>query len=189
MAKFAPEDTTTEYVPPTVETYGEPQQDTTNTDVTLTNTDSGLASEAEPLLTIFVKQLDQLHQFVIGRWPDNSDIGRRQFIIANIKLFDAIANANYRIAKAAIKHFIGNVNSNPSPYISGTFNAPLYKSSPPRSVDVDRYLNLIGLLISIADELVHVKRYVAGRDLNFILRRYSVKQRTTLIAVINSIGR
>lgn len=186
MAKLYASDTT-DYVAPTVEEYNTPQLDTTV--ATPTSVSSGLASEAEPLLTIFVKQLDQLHQFVIGRWPDNSQEGRRKFIIDNVKLFDNIANATPKIAKAAIQHFIGNVNSCPAPYISGTFNAPLYKSAPPRSLDVDRYFNLIGLLISIANEIVHVKRYVAGRDLNFILRKYSVKQRTTLIAVINSIGR
>lgn len=187
MAKYAPGDTSTEYVPPTVEEYNKPPTGTSPNPSTSGGT-SGLASEAEPLTAIFIRRLDELHQFVLGRWPDNTDAGRRKFIIDIVKMFESLGNADYRVAKPVIHHFLGNINSAYHPYDDGAFNGPLFKPAPPRSLNIDRYFSLLSVLTSLAYDIRHRTRYVAGLDLSYLLRGYSVKQQTTYIAIIRAIA-
>lgn len=169
-------------------------QELVNEIVTTAKASKEAAAKAEApqemtLATIYKKQLDNFDLFVKGKYATNSVEARHKAMIDFIKLFDTILNSEYSVAKPVLHHFIHNVNKSLRVYQNGDMFAPIYAMKKiPYNIKVNRFIELICFLVGLAENIQSARKYVSGRDIAYILRDYSAKQKATAFQFINNIG-
>lgn len=141
------------------------------------------------LATIYKKQLDNFDLFVRGKFSAKDVEEKQKAMIGFIKLFDNILDSEYSVVKPVLHHFIYNVNKNLRTYLSGEMFATIYTMKTiPYNVKPNRFIELICFLVGLAENIQSARKYVHGRDVTYILRDFSVKQRESAINFISNIG-